>query len=504
MRPHYLLKGTVKGNPPMRFLRRSLVGVFLMSVTLGLFYYASTLVSGAVQERMSAEPRSFPERERIFAVNVVTVEPQSITPVLTVFGELRSQRTLDLRSGVGGTVLEADPALVEGGVVTAGQLLMRIDPTTAQAARDRAAADLQDAQAELRDAERGLTLARDELTAAQSQLELRAQALTRARDLQTRGVGTAAAVETAELAESSANASVLSRRQSIASAEARLDQSRTRLARAQIGLAEADRALEDTEVYAVFDGSLSDVTVALGGRVTPNERFATLLDPTQLEVAFRVSTSQYARLLSGEGTLLQSPVEVTLDSYGNALTAQGVITREGAAVGVGQTGRLIFARLSATPGFRPGDFVTVSVNEPTLDRVALVPATAVAADETVLVVNAEDRLELRETDLLRRQGDDVIIRASGLEGERIVAERSPLLGAGIGVRPLTAEEASAAPAPPPLPETVALEPERRAKLVAFVTDSRMPDNVKTRMLAQLEKDEVPAEMVSNLERRMGS
>ena len=149
-------------------------------------------------------------------------------------------------------------------------------------------------------------------------------------------------------------------------------------------------------------------------------------------------------------------------------------------------------------------FVTVSVNEPTLDRVALVPATSVASDGTVLVVNAEDRLELRETEVLRRQGDDVIIRARGLRGERIVAVRSPLLGAGIGVRPLTAEEASAPPAEAPPPETVALDPERRAKLVAFVTDSRMPDNVKTRILGQLENDEVPAEMVANLERRMGS
>jgi len=488
----------------MRFLRRSLVGIFLMSVTLGIFYYASTLVGGAVQERMNAEPRSFPQRERVFAVNVVTVEPQSISPVLTVFGELRSQRTLDLRSAVGGTVLEADPALVEGGEVLAGQLLMRIDPTTAQAARDRAAADLQDAQAELRDAERGLVLARDELTAAQSQYELRAQALTRAKDLETRGVGTTAAVETAELAKSSANASVLSRRQSIASAEARLDQSRTRLARTEIDMAEADRALADTEIFAVFDGSLSDVTVALGGRVTPNERFATLLDPTQLEVAFRVSTSQYARLLTGDGDLLKAPVVVTLDSAGTALTAEGVITREGAAVGAGQTGRLIFARLNATPGFRPGDFVTVSVNEPTLDRVALIPATAVASDNTVLLVNAEDRLELHETEVLRRQGDDVIIPARGLRGERIVAERSPLLGAGIGVRPLTAEEASAPPAPPPPPETVALEPDRRAKLVAFVTDSGMPPPVKARILGQLEADQVPAEMVANLERRMGS
>lgn len=486
----------------MRFLGRSLVGVFLLSLTVALLAFAGNTVRVAVQERMNAEPRSFPQRERVFAVNVVEIEPQTIAPVLTVFGELRSQRTLELRSAVGGTVLEADSALIEGGVVTAGQLLMRIDPKTAQASRDRAAADLQDAQAELRDAERGLVLAQDELTAAQSQAELRRQALTRARDLETRGVGTTAAVETAELAESASNATVLSRRQSLASAEARIDQATTRLARAEIGLAETDRALADTEVFAVFDGTLSDVSVALGGRVTSNERFATLLDPTQLEVAFRVSTSQYARLLSGEGDLIAAPIVVTLDASGMALTANGTITREGAAVGSGQTGRLIFARIDNAAGFRPGDFVTVSVNEPELSQVALVPATSVGGDNTVLVVNAEDRLELRPVEVKRRQGDNVIIAAADLAGQRIVSERSPLLGAGIGVRPLTGEEQL--DDTPVEPETVVLDEERRAKLVAFVTDSRMPDAVKTRLIGQLEQEEVPAETITRLESRMGT
>ena len=139
----------------MRFLRRSLVGIFLLSITLALMAWAGNTVRGAVQERMAQEPRSFPQRERVFAVNVVTLEPQDIAPIMTVFGELSSQRSLDLRSPVGGTVMEADVTLVEGAVVKAGQVIAQIDPFEAQSALDRVAADLQDAEAELRDAERG-------------------------------------------------------------------------------------------------------------------------------------------------------------------------------------------------------------------------------------------------------------------------------------------------------------------------------------------------------------
>lgn len=484
----------------MRFLRRSLTGIFLLAVTLALIAWAGNMVRGAVVARMNEEPRSFPQRERVLAVNVVTLQPQTIVPELTVFGELRSQRTLDLRSATGGTVLSASDALVEGGRVEAGQLLLRINPVEAEAALGRVRADLQDAQAEVRDAERALMLAEDELTAARAQVTLRNQALTRARDLENRGVGTAAAVETAELAVSSAQGAVLSSRQALASAQARIDQATTSLARAQISVAEAERVVADTEIFATFDGTLADVTVSPGGRVTANERIAQLVDPTQLEVSFRVSTSQYARLLDETGALTRAPVAVTLDVSGVNLRAEGQITREGAAVGAGQTGRLLFARLEAAPGFRPGDFVTVRINEPALNDVALVPATAVAADQTVLIVGEEDRLRPADVTLLRRQGDDVIISFGDNAGAVIVAERSPLLGAGIKVRPIRPGGVEAAPEP----EMITLDADRRAKLIAFVTDGRMPEEVKARIIGQLQEEQVSSETVTRLEARMGS
>jgi len=110
----------------MRFLRRSLVGVFLLSVTIALVAWAGTLVRGAVADRMAQEPRSFPQRERVLAVNVVQMVPQALTPVMTVFGELQSQRTLDLRTSVGGTLTVADVPLIDGATVQAGQMIAQI------------------------------------------------------------------------------------------------------------------------------------------------------------------------------------------------------------------------------------------------------------------------------------------------------------------------------------------------------------------------------------------
>jgi hypothetical protein len=201
---------------------------------------------------------------------------------------------------------------------------------------------------------------------------------------------------------------------------------------------------------------------------------------------------------------MTASVTVALDISGVNLAATGTITRESAAVGAGQTGRLLFADLQVAPGFRPGDFVTVRITEPELERVALVPATAVAPDNTVLVVGEEDRLEIAQTEVLRRQGDDVIIRVRGLAGRAIVAERSPLLGAGIKINPIRPGQAEESMDEPDAPEMVVLDDERRAKMIAFVTDSRMPDNVKARLLGQLEQEEVSSETVNRLESRRGS
>jgi len=364
--------------------------------------------------------------------------------------------------------------------------------------------DLLDARAEARDAARGLDLAQDELTAARDQADLQERALQRQRDLEQRGVGATANVETAELAVAAARGTVLTRRQAVASAEARVDQSATGTQRAQIALDEAERRLADTSITAEFNGALSNVTVDEGALVANGERLATLIDRGALEVAFRISTAQFARLLDADGQLRRAPVIAVLEASGARLTAPGTITRASAAVGEGQTGRLVFARLDTAQGLKPGDFVTVEVAEPALENVVRLPASALGADSAVLAVNAEGRLEPLSVTLLRRQGDDVLIRAAEdalpLAGRQIVTQRSPLLGAGIKVRPLT----GAAAAPPEPSEMLELTEERRARLIAYVTGNRdMPDAARTRLLDQLAQGMVPADVVARLETRMG-
>lgn len=483
----------------MRFLRQSLVGVFLAFVTLALLFVAAQIIAGAVKEvltRDEAPPRA---RERVFAVSVRPAELETVTPYLEAFGEVQSRRRLELRAALGGRVVSLSQDFEDGGTVTAGEMLVELDPADAQSALDRAKSDLLDAQFEERDAERSLLLAQDELKSAEAQAELRGRALQRQQDLQTRGVGAAASVEEAELAEATAQQSVLARRIALAQAESRVDQATTLLARAGIALEAAERDLEDMTIRARFGGTLTDVTLVEGRLVAANEKLAELVDPSALEVAFRVSTAQYVRLLDPSGDLINAPVTVSLEVTGTDLVASGQITRDSGSAGEGQTGRLVYARMEDASGFKPGDFVTVSVQEQPLENVVRMPSSALDSAGRVLVLGAEDRLEALPVQLVRRQGDEVLLRGEGLVGQEVVIGRTPLLGSGVRVRPLRPEGSA-----PPDDGLVELSDEQRAQFVAQVEASkRMPEAQKAKVLGQLGAEKVPASLVRRLENRAG-
>ncbi|MEM8693467.1 MAG: efflux RND transporter periplasmic adaptor subunit [Pseudomonadota bacterium] len=484
----------------MRFFRQSLIGIFLAALTFGLLIYAGQIVRDAFETRMANQSAKPPARERVFTVNVVTAETVDIAPLLESFGEIRSRRTLEVRASASGRVIELSDAFEDGGNVQTGDVLLQIDPADAQAALDRARTDLADAEAEIRDADRMIVLARDEVAAAEEQAELRERAYRRQVDLAGRGVGTSASVEASELSASAARQAVLSSRQAFAQAEARVDQAQTQRQRAAIALSEAARALADTTVTAPFDGTLSAADLVQGRLVTANEKLADLIDPDELEVSFRLSTAQYARLLDADGRLIEAPVEVTLVVAGIDLIATGTITRARAAVGEGQTGRVVFARLDRAPGFKPGDFVTIRASEPTVREVVRLPASTYQGTGNVLVVNGDNRLETLDVTLVRRQGNDILVRGEDLDGQNVVTARSPLLSSGISVRMLRPEGTQE-----DLSEMLELSEERRARLVAFIeANTRMPAEAKARVLARLNEPSVPAQMVARIESQMGS
>ncbi len=479
----------------MRFYRQSLLGLFLAAVTLGLLTLGALQIANAVGQRGEKQGGPPVAEERVASVRVMTVTGTEISPIIIAYGEIRARRTLEIRSPRAGRVVWTAPELASGNAVARGALLVRLDRAEAQAALDLATADLGSRTADRAQALGTLALAQDELAAAEDQLALRAAATARQRDLRARDAGSATAVEESQLAESSARQSLLAARQSLLAAEAQSAEAEAAILRQKIAVTEARRALAETEIRAGFSGVLDAVAVVEGGLVGANDQIATLIDPTRLDVWIRLSTSQFVQLLDADGTLRPSPARAELATGGAILQATGQLARAGAALGEGESGRLVIATLEAAPGFRPGDFVAVTLSEPPLPDVAILPGGAIGTDGAVLALTADDRLEAVPVTILRRQGDDVIIDATALDGRDIVTERTSQTGVGIKVRPIRSDD---------LAESLALDDGERARLMALVqADASLSEADRTTVMTQLTGATVPAALVAEINARAG-
>ncbi|MEM8787704.1 MAG: HlyD family efflux transporter periplasmic adaptor subunit [Pseudomonadota bacterium] len=478
----------------MRFLTRSLLGVFLAALSLGLLAMAVSNVYRGLEARQADQSRGRPAQERLFPVNVDTLALAPATPVITAFGEASSRRTLEIRTAAPGRIVELAEAFRDGGRVAAGDVLVRIDPADAGSALDLARAELAEARAQRVEAETTLELARIDLQGAEQTRTLRMSAMVRQQDLRARGAGTRAAEEDAEISLSSADQAVVSRRQALAQAEAQLERTAITVERREIAVREAERTLADTTVTAPFGGLLTAADASAGAIMASNERIGTLIDPAALEVAFRVTNAQFTRLLDAEGRLTLQEVRVALPLAEFPIVATGRLDRAGAEVGDGQTGRLLYAALdpgSAT-ALRPGDFLTVEIAEPELADVAVIPAVAADPSGEILLLAEDDRLEAHPARILRRQGDDLIV-ADVPAGREYVRERVPQLGAGVKVRPIRPDAEMAAP------ELVALTDAERARLVAAVeANTQIPAEARARVLDRLAQDRVPKSLIDRL------
>jgi len=489
----------------MRFLIRGIAGILMLVATAGMVGYGVLVLMEAREDGSGRRHRG--GEERSFIVNVAILQETTAHPKIVAYGEIRSWRSLELRASAGGQLVEMSPVFRDGATVKAGDLLFLTDPADARARQADAEAGLADAEAEKAEADEAIAVAELERTASIRQRDLRQQAFKRQRQLQAKGYATEASVEEAELAFATADQAVLSRSQALIVARKRVLRTALAITRANIALEDARRILEDTRVEAPFDGLLSDVDAVLGRLVSPNEKLGLLVDPTALEAVFRVSSGQFARLIDENGTLRRTSVTVTLALGDFPVTVKGFVERTAAVVQQGQSGRLIYARLDLGPEtiLRPGDFITVEIEELPLLGVAIIPASAATEDGRILLVDADSRVVEKKISIVRRQADNIVVTGVPF-GAQYVTERLPQLGPGVKVgtvnqdaptivRPDTGQDGDE--------ERITITAERRKALIAFLKQNdHIPEERKSRLMDLLNQPTVPKRVIESLEARM--
>ena len=492
----------------MNFLLRSFLGLIILSITLGFLIFGSFVLIEALKKRSEkSENRRF-QKERVFAVNVETLNKQIASPKILSYGEIYSKRMLEIRPLVSGRLDYVSEKFVEGGYVKSGDILFRLNQKDYLNELEIAEIDLEDTKAQLSEAISKLDYANLEFEVSESQLNLRKNALDRQTQLAESGLITSSQLENTQLAHSSSKQQFLNKQNLVKSSKNAIDKLKIQLKRRSISIDKAKRNLDETEIKAPFDGIIASVNILPGSVINKNEKLGTLLDPNSLEVMFNLSANEFARVIDKDGKLLNLDITAYLKLSNNDIPFSGKIERINPEIMNIGSGRKLFAsiNLGENKTLRPGDFVVLEIKEPSLKNITVLPSSAVTIDGKIFIIEEDNRLKEIEVTILRRQGNEVIVSGAPTDKEYVM-QRSPQLGNGLKIKPLRKKdrEISNSVNLSKNNELVTISPEKQKKLINILDKlDRMPKSVKDRLYEEINSGKIKAKTLKRLEKNMGN
>ncbi|WP_429182558.1 efflux RND transporter periplasmic adaptor subunit [Aeromonas rivipollensis] len=343
------------------------------------------------------------------AVDVVTLHAAPLQLMSELTGRTAPLRVAEVRPQVNGIILKR--LFTEGSDVKAGQLLYQIDPAVYQAAVASAKANLAKAQANEQSA------------------RLKAQRY-------------------AELVKVKAIS-----RQEYDDADAAWKQQVADIGAAKAALQSANINLAYTKITAPISGRIGKSAVTEGALVTAQQADSltsiSQLDPMYVDV--RQSTADLLRLKRqvAAGKLVQdeskgAKVRFQLED-GSQYSEEGSLQFSDVTVDE-TTGMVTLRVLVPNPHdlLLPGMFMRATLQEGERPQGLLVPQTAVTrtpkGGATVMVVTADNKVELREVQLSRVVGDSWVVESGLKTGEKVIVAGLQKVKPGALVAP--AERAS--------------------------------------------------------------
>ncbi|EMI25211.1 efflux transporter, RND family, MFP subunit [Rhodopirellula europaea SH398] len=311
-------------------------------------------------------------------------------------------------------MVELSPEFIPGGMVSKGDLLLRIDPS---------------------DFENAVSISNSELLQKEALWEIE-QARQRL------------AVKELEMLEDTiddTNRGLVLREPQIASIKAEMAAAKASLERAQLDL---DR----TEVTAPFDAQILTQSVNIGSQVRPGDELARLIgvDEYWIMAAVPIRTLRWIQFpkTNDDGTSTEGSKVIlrNTDAWGPDAQREGRVAR---LIGtLDQQTRLArvlitvadpLGRESDAPPLILDTLIETQIEGKEINDVIRMPRDYVRDQDTVWVMK-EEQLEIRETQVVFRDAEYAYIREGIEEGEDIVTTTLATVADGVGLRKITDDE----------------------------------------------------------------
>ena len=353
-------------------------GLVLISAIAGGIWLMRTKPQAGRQKPAAIMPR----------VEISEVAITNIVVELEAMGQVLPAREVALQAEINARILEIHPQLIEGGFVRAGEVLMRLDAASFEAAVLRQQAALTTAQAYLRLEEGQQDVARTDLAAMRDVAEV--------PDID----------------------------HALALRGPQLEIARAAVASAEAALREAILQVERSVIRAPFDAVVVSADAEVGGRGAPGIIFAHLVASEIFWVQAAVPVNQLAwinlpdepggqgaavRIMLSDGRWRRGHVIRRLpDVEKNARMAR-VMIAVADPLGLDKEKRAV-----ALAPLLLNDYVKLYIQGSRLDGVYQIPRAALQQGDAIWLVAEENRLDIVAVEVIWGDFTSVLVRGSAL------------------------------------------------------------------------------------------
>lgn len=311
-------------------------------------------------------------------ITIITPKPVTERLIIESQGTVEPANTMVLSAEIAARIVEVADNFQRGNAFSAGDVLIRLEDTDARLGREQAAAQLAQARIDLR-------LASNELDRATELFEQQ-----------------------------------LVSRQNLEQAQLRQSQAEAKLAATSVSLAQAELTLERTVIKAPFNGRIEQEMISVGQFVARGEPLAQLIELNYFEIRLPISRAELAYLdipFSARGLIeesLRPEVTISGEFGGQEWIRKATLIRTEALIDAGTRQVFAVARLpikldDADTLIPLGLFVRAKIEGVLPPNAFRLPRSSLGSNNSLLVVDSDNRLWQQPIDIIRLEHDHVIV-----------------------------------------------------------------------------------------------
>ncbi len=369
-------------------------------------------------------PRRPPEPESPI-VSVETVVAGSGSILVFGGGTVRPRWEIDVAPEVGGKIVAVSPNLQSGGHVSAGEVLVRIDPTDYENRVQQAQADVAAQRVALLQAEEEANIARAEYEQFGARESRRGNSAAPPSPLVLR--------------------------------EPQLQAARAALARAEAQLRDAESVLARTEVTSPFNGRVRNEVADVGRIVAPGQSLGQIYASDAVEVVVQLSDDDAALIpnlwsLQAGDDDRSIPATVTIEYGARRFFWEGYVDRAEAALDEQSRTIAVVVRVpdpfsqgqaiegggdsetGAAPPLLVGQFARVAIDGVELAEYFILPRRALRLRDEVWAIGAGRRVQIVPVAVLQETDEQIFVLGDFTDGQFVIVAGITVATNGMEVR----------------------------------------------------------------------